>query len=83
MSAPIPEPTAPAVTKKRSHAARARWKLAVSMLQTYAWGLIGLACLQSALHAHRPVSLWVIAVEMGVALALMALAIWLAPRGEE
>ena len=53
------------------------------MLQTYAWGLIGLACLQSALHAHRPVSLWVIAVEMGVALALMALAIWLAPRGEE
>jgi hypothetical protein len=51
------------------------------MLQTYAWGLIGLACLQSALRPHQVV-VWVILVELGAALAIMALAIWLAPRGE-
>ena len=57
-------------------------KAAVSLLQTYAWMLMGFVYLQGVLQPYRA-PLWARIVEVGVALALLALAVWLAPRGEE
>jgi hypothetical protein len=82
MAASPPGTTKPTVTNKRSNAARARWKAAVSLLQTYVWMLMGFVYLQGVLQPYRA-PLWARMVEVGVALTLLALAVWLAPRGEE
>jgi hypothetical protein len=44
--------------------------------------LMGFVYLQGVLQPYRA-PLWARIVEVGVALALLALAVWLAPRGEE
>lgn len=82
MSTPAPKVTPPLVAKTPSHAARARWKLATSMLLTYGWGFIGLAFFQVIIQG-REIASWPILVEMGTAITLMVLAIWIAPRGEK
>jgi hypothetical protein len=64
----------------RSKASSARWRAFNVVLLTDAWILIVLALSEDG-SPHLP-NAWVIVGQVAAALVLMALTIWLAPRGE-
>ena len=65
-----------------SLASRARYRLLCSMLTTYAYGLAALAVAPALIPVRRP-PMWISVGELGLALALLALAFLIAPRGQD
>lgn len=61
---------------------RARYRLLCSLLTTYTYGLVVLAMAPALFPVRHPPA-WVTVSEIGVAMLFLAMAFFIAPRGEK
>ena len=62
-----------------SPASRARYRLLCSMLTTYAYGLVAVAMAPTLIPVRQPPT-WVTLSELGLAMAFLAMTVFIAPK---